>query len=474
MLLQLFPNLRSFRPVTLLRGFFRSALYLGLIVFLMVISELFALELAVFYIYLILGVLSLLVADDALAVVPIASCGYMTIARQNSTVHYLGQTIFDSATFPIHLAAILSVAVVVLTAHLVFTLVKRPARRQKPCLLVGFLALGFAYMLGGAFSSHYSARSALFGFVQLVSLALFYLYFSFTVDWENVPKWYAPALFTLIGCGVIVQIVGIYTIPSIWVNGLIDRRELYTGWGTYNNIACIIAMCIPGPCYFAATRRHGWAYAALSCLFTLALFFTQSRGGIIFGALTFFICNFYVIGASKGREKTYNLAIYLAFLAGLALCLYLMQAQIEKMFASMIEAGFDSSGRSTIFKNCWKAFKQFPVFGVGFYDTPGFAFDSVGSFLPPRAHNTYLQLFSTGGIVLVAAYLFHRAQTLLLLFKRRSPQKAFVALVVCGLLLTSILDCHFFNIGPGILYGIVLGFAEGDDRTFFLRKKLER
>ncbi|MBP5242287.1 MAG: hypothetical protein J6Z36_01175 [Clostridia bacterium] len=56
-------------------------------------------------------------------------------------------------------------------------------------------------------------------------------------------------------------------------------------------------------------------------------------------------------------------------------------------------------------------------------------------------------------------------QTVILFVKKPTLAKTFIGLGVLALLLTSLLDCHFFNIGPGILYSVFLAFAEHDEHT---------
>ena len=58
------------------------------------------------------------------------------------------------------------------------------------------------------------------------------------------------------------------------------------------------------------------------------------------------------------------------------------------------------------------------------------------------------------------AYLFHRVQTAILFFKKPTLYKSFIGIGVLLLLLMSLLDCHFFNIGPVFFYSICLAFAE--------------
>lgn len=48
------------------------------------------------------------------------------------------------------------------------------------------------------------------------------------------------------------------------------------------------------------------------------------------------------------------------------------------------------------------------------------------------------------------------------MFRRPTPRKTFLGLCVLALLLTSFVDCHFFNFGPVIIYSALLLFIEKD------------
>ena len=71
-----------------------------------------------------------------------------------------------------------------------------------------------------------------------------------------------------------------------------------------------------------------------------------------------------------------------------------------------------------------------------------------------------MQLLAASGIVGLLAYLVHRMETLVLLFRAPCFEKWMIALSVLALIATSWLDCHFFNLGPGLLYSALLCFAE--------------
>ncbi len=466
MLTQAFPQLKNNFIIACIRDFFRSPAYAAVIVFLMVVSETQSLELPVYDCYLALLLLGCLFTEDTLCIVPIACCGYMTLSAPNSPVKNAQSTAFGDPSFVIHFVFVFSMALFLLAAKLVMLCITRYHRSGEkppvPRLWAGFVALGVSYMLGGAFSPHYSWATFGFGLMQFLSLTLLYAYFCITVDWKRVKKSYFAALFLLIGLGMCVEIADMYTLDGVIVNGVIDRDKMYVGWGVYNNVACIMAMCIPAPCYFAVkVKRGGWLFTLLTTVFLGATVLTQSRGGMLFGSIVYLVSILYVLLSVRGRARQGHLAVLIALLLLFFVCGVLLREKIDALFASIIKVGMSSSGRVRIYKACWETFLQNPWFGVGFYDTPGVSFDEFLHFMSPRAHNTILQLLATGGLTCFLTYCYHRIQTMILLFRKRSHEKAFVTLSILALLLTSLLDCNFFNFGPAIIYGILLASAEG-------------
>jgi O-antigen ligase len=79
---------------------------------------------------------------------------------------------------------------------------------------------------------------------------------------------------------------------------------------------------------------------------------------------------------------------------------------------------------------------------------------------PGRWHNTPVQLLAACGILGFLAYAFHRLQTVQMFLKRRTVENIFIAASILVLLGLSLLDCHFFNIGPGLVYSGFLAFAQ--------------
>ncbi len=481
MLTDAFPKLNRSRFVAALRDFYHSGSYIALLVILMLFAQLFSMELLVWWMYLALGALALLVDEDTIAVAPIFCCGYMSVSGANNPGRY-EDTIFTRPECVLQLAIILVIGVIFIMGRLLSKQLTSP-RRDRPALLFGFVALGFAYLLGGAFTPYYGTRTLLFGFVQIVSLALIYFFFRATVNWDRLSKEYGLKLFFALGLGLVVEVVGMYFQPWVDLKNF-SRGMLYTGWGIYNNVGAALALCIPAAFYFSAVRRNGWVYTFFASVMLLGVFLSQSRGSILFGVAVYILSAIFALVCAKKGERVKQGVVYLFLLLALVAACAAFREQFLALFRSVIEAGLASSGREKIYAACWKTFLSHPIFGVGFYETPGALLNDGGIldlapcppdvFLPPRAHNTFMQLIASGGAVALLAYLFHRVQTLRLFFCKPTKQKTFLGLCILALLLTSLLDCHFFNIGPGFLYSFLLVFAEGGElgRDRLARRRL--
>lgn len=462
MLLTAFPQLSGKAFFARAEKFFHSRAYIVLVAALMVLSETLGGEPMIFYLYFALGAGALLLTEDTAGILPIACCSYMTISPRNNPVRHTG-TVFTQPAFMIQLAVLLSVSVALILIKVIMLGIAGKLNVGFPRLLPGLVLLGAAYMLGGLTDS-YEARSAFFGFVQFCVLAFFYTLFLTTDCFSKLPKDVLFFLFSAIGAGLLVEVAGMYVHGFLIAGAKFCRYYLFTGWGVYNNVACVLAMCIPAPCYFACVRRRSYLYVLLSTLFYLGVVFTQSRSGIFFGAVVYAGSVIYVLFSCEKRERK-NVWILGALLAaGLVVFAAVFRVQLLALFRSLLAEGTDFNYRDTIYRRCWEAFLRSPVFGVGFYRTPGFSFEGLCSFMPPRAHDTYLQLLASCGIFGMIAYLIHRADTVVLFLRRPSLGRNAAALMVLALLLTSTLDCHFFNIGPVILYSTILAFVEAQRR----------
>ena len=328
------------------------------------------------------------------------------------------------------------------------------------------LILGATYALSGAFSGQwgeYGWRNLLFSFIQLVAVAGLYYLFSGAVRWDLAPKAYLFWTGICIGYVLLIELVGIYIKEDVIVCGEILRGRIATGWGHYNSMGALFAMVIPLPFFLTGKGRYGWFAYLSAFLFCVGLMFTCSRGSIVVGVVIYAAS--YVLSLVHSRYAR-SMKWTHTFIIGLpVLAFVLFHEELLRLFKVLPELGFDSTLRLTTYIEGFKQFLKYPVFGGSFYPLDkslyNWAIAPTFTYLfPPRWHNTFVQLLATGGVVCMAGYLIHRVQTMKLFVKNFSTEKLFAGLSIAALLIMSMVDCHFFNVGPVLIYSATLAIVE--------------
>jgi O-antigen ligase len=234
------------------------------------------------------------------------------------------------------------------------------------------------------------------------------------------------------------------------------------GWGMWNNIGGMLAMLLPIHFYFAATvKKLGAAFYISGAISFLAIVLTLSRSSLLVSCLIIVIsaiaCCFF------GNNKKICRIITGAIFAIGVLGIILLWNKISSILGDYLSRGLDDNGRFDIYKKGFENFLQNPIFGGGFYSVDAqehtFAF-----FLPDRYHNTIIQMLGACGIVGLLAYAFHRYQVVRLFWLKRSLYTFFAFLSICALLLTSLLDNHFFNFYPTFIYSIILAIISNTEK----------
>lgn len=463
MLIKLFPKLQNSRFKKVLQICLDSKILIVIIAFLALLSNLFSLEIAVLYGYLSIVIIAILFSDDLLCLLPIACCSYYTFSRQNNPLSHDKTSVFLEKTAITNLIIIVSITAVFAISRLVFDIITKEEKRKFPRLTWGFLALGLSYVLGGLLSKYYDGKTAFFGLVQILSLSFCYFYFYFTIDFKKVNKSYFAFLVTIISVLLLFEIIGmLYFCGFFTTSGVFYRDHIYTGWGINNNVAACMCICLPGPFYYATTKKHGWIYLIYSNILFLSLVFIQSRNGIVCGLFLFFVLFISSLAKSTTFNRT-NLILTQVFIFIICgVCALVYTDYLQQKLISIIDRGFNDSGRFEIYINGLKQFLDYPIFGNGFYQCGAgrWGNNEIGPFFPARYHNTYVQLLASCGTFALLTYLFHRIQTLKLVFKNINLEKYFMGMTIFALIVTSLLDCHFFNFGPGFLYSAILLLIE--------------
>ncbi len=449
--------------------------YLVLIGGLTMLSNIFSLELFVYTIFIIIGAYICLFARDLLPLLPLFICGYISPSINNNP------GINDDSLFSLSESGLyLCILLLGVAICLVYRLVKDPViggrnflfKNRK--LLPGMLVLGVTYMVSGLGSGQMPElgwRNVLFAFLQLIAIAGLYFLFTGAVQWDLAPKAYLFWACTCVGYALLFELLNIYLTANVIVDGAIYRNNIFTGWGHYNNIGAMFAMIIPMPFFLTGKGRYAsFAYVS-AILFYIGLVFTCSRGSILIGTLIFITT--YILSLCHRRHARRQLGIHFGALASVVLGVLFLEDDVLQLFRIFGEIGLESSARMRIYTLGISQFEQYPIFGGSFFPVGADIYswsssEAFVAFFPPRWHNTIVQLLATGGVVCLAGYIYHRVQTVKLFIKDFSDEKLFAALSILALLLTSLLDCHFFNIGPVLLYSATLAVVEcqlGDEKT---------
>lgn len=468
-----FFKVKNSTVITTINKVIYSPYGIGILGALALIAQIFSLEIVL---YTFVGIYSLyicLFCRDFLPFMPAFIFCYIAVSSKNNPSTNT-QSIFYTHRLWMFIIVIVAIIAIILRIALNKNMGFKKLFTKKRSLTLGMLILGGSYLLSGIGSSAYTdvvINNLIFASIQFLSIFLLYFVFSATIDWENTDKKYFAWFGMIVGFVVSFELLNIYITESVIVDGTIIRGRINTGWATYNNLGAMIAIAIPFAFYLAAKSKHNYIYLILATLLMFSLICSCSRGSIVGGAIIYLV-SLIITFIKADNKKSFRISTAILIGLGIIVLLIFSQQLIElfKKVPSILssnngEIKFNDSSRFVIYENGFKAFLNFPIFGQSFYPT-GFVpydhstLDSFSSFFPPRWHNTIIQILSSCGIVGMIAYSFHRIQTILLIFKNNTTEKTYIGLSILALLLMSLLDCHFFNVGPVLLYSMALAFAE--------------
>lgn len=424
-------------------------------------------ELFTYTCFVLIALYLCLFGRDLLPIMPLVICSYIAPSRWNNP-GLSSDSLFSPARGGIYLIILATLLIIALIYRLIRDkeLGRMAFFKCKRVLLPGMLALGIGYLLSGIGSEQLREvgwQNLLFAFIQVASIIVLYFLLTGAVKWDQAPTGYLAWTGMCVGYVLLAELAFIYVRYEVIQNGVIERTLIYSGWGHYNNMGALLAMMIPFPFFLTGKGKHTGIFYFSGLLFLGGVLFTCSRGSIICGVVTYLAS--YTVSLLHSRRARANAAIHI-FTALVFLAIFLLFADdLLRLFRTLLGHGLDPFERDIGYVAGWKQFLQHPVFGGTFYpvDYPLFTWatsEEFVAFFPPRWHNTLIQLLASSGIVGFAAYSFHRIQTLRLFLHRFSGKKMFILVSMLTLLATSMVDCHFFNVGPVLFYSMMLAFVE--------------
>ena len=441
-------------------NFLASPCYIALATVLTGVAHALHLELFLYTLFAAMAIYVCLSGADFACLTPLVIFSYLAPSAANNPGRY------DTSIFSVSGPYILVLAGLIVLAfccRLIWD--RRTFFHKKRTMTGGIVILLCAYLLSGIGSSGYAAlvgKNLLFAALQGLCILLPYWLLSGTVRTGLRKDYFAWVGF---GAGFLLlwQIVLIYCTAGVIVDGVIDRNRIFTGWGMYNNIGGILAMMIPFAFYLASKYRKGWIGTVAGSSFLIGVILTCSRSAILCGCIIYILCTVLMLIYAHNRKA--NTIALLSVFGVVLVAVTIFHEPLLQLYSSLLQRGMDPSSRDVIYKNGLRVFWQNPVFGVSFYPPDNMSWswstvESFSAFFPARWHNTVIQLLAGCGIVGLCAYAFHRIQTLRFFLRNRCKEVVFIGCSVLVLLLTSMLDCHLFNIGPAMFYAMALAFME--------------
>ena len=342
----------------------------------------------------------------------------------------------------------------------------RMRRKANPIAFKGQLpplaAFSLMLILNGLFTGGSILPNLLFGLVLAASFVGFYLLnAAFLPRTEDVRRYF---FFTMLVTALMIvgQLLVAYATTVRFDDNLDPIKEsIILGWGAWTNIGAYLTLLLPAPFYFAATdEKKPTLWFCLGCLVFGGIVLSGSRASLGFGAVVFLFCLLLLVYKSANKRQN-RLCVLVFCLLCLIFC-FLFRETLFRFFTLYWKYGFSDNGRFVLWERAFDAFKEAPVFGVGFYDI-GLHVEWVGelSLFPPTSHNTILHLLSATGILGLGAYLWHRVKTVQLLWQsRKNTASLFLFISMFALILCSFVDEHLFHIYPAFCYIYALYLSE--------------
>ena len=463
----LFPRLRQCPFVPAMDAFLVSDWYLALLGLLTVLSNAFNLEFIVYTVFVIIGLYISIFGKDYLPLVPMVICCYIAPYISNNpgayetSIFYVGH----GGGYILGLGGIFALSVILRLA-LDPDIGRRAFFTAERKLLPGILALGGAYLLAGAFSGHYfdhGTGNLVFAVVQFAAIGALYYIMAGAVRWEQTPKHFLGKTGLMLGLVLVAEILVMYIITQPFSSGELDRNALFTGWGNYNCMGGLLTMMIPFAFYLASERKHSWVYTLCGMAMLGGVILSCSRTSIVIAVFIYAASVLVLCIKSKKRWSCLGINAGV-FVAAVAYLLF-FHWELVKSYLEIFTIVRSIFSRTDGFVAGLQQFLKYPILGGGFYpvDYPLEEWSTVEnftSFFPGLWHNTVIQMLASCGIVGMAAYSYHRIQTIRLLRRRPNTENLFTGLSLLAMLLMSLFDCHIYNIGPALFYSMALAYME--------------
>ena len=438
-----------------LNNFVNSLFFPFIIGLIVVISCNFALEVVCYPLIAILGIISLIVSKDTKPLISIILLFLMSASYKNGPSYNKDcsiPNIYDNKGIVIFFAILIAIVFLMAILNLLFYKHYKNVFKKSLCLLPGLIFLGLGYVLGGI-GQGYDIKNLLFSLSNVGMIIVMVLYFSDTAFIDSNRKKtlrYISMVMVATFLVISLEVIGTYFINNVIVNDTIDKSQIVTGWGINNNFAGYINITIPFILYLSLSEDKPGKYYFLLILSAFIVLLTLSRNGILIIGVELLLCLIAILTYRKVEIK-YILVSLMIILCGVSIILLTYYDKVINLFKHILNLGFSLNGRGELYEFSWKCFIERPIFGKGWFaidDHFHFGVAAPNSFAPEfKAHNLFLQLLGSCGIVGLVGFLLFFAEISYKTFKNFSIEKCIYYSAIAVLIATSMLDNYFFDYG---------------------------
>ena len=325
---------------------------------------------------------------------------------------------------------------------------------------IAAIILSVAFLTNGLFSDTASFSGFMYGVVQIVTFfGIFYLFFLGLHGEDNGELVeYLSFVSACIAILILADIIFFYATnySTICKDDVIDKSLLVFGWGISNTAGQCAAVLIPMCFYGVMKCKNPWFYFIAATLSMVSVFLTMSRNAMLFGSIAYIVC--FILSCFFGEERKKFAIFSSATILGVTLFALIFKDTTTLILNDYVKDGLADNGRFDLWAYAYESFKQYPVFGKGFYGLYTDAHPLQWGF-PTMMHNTPLQLLASMGAVGLVAYLIYRICTLVPFFVRPTLEKTMLGMSILVVLFGSLLDNFIFYIPHMLFYPIALAIA---------------
>lgn len=383
--------------------------------------------------------ISLLILDDLTVLfLPVA---LLSMAIMDN-VGFSFKNIFENKPLLYALIASLSFLVISFILHFFIFKKSHPIKKFKTGkLLWANIAVAIALLLGGAVAlglKNYERLITLYYVLGLgvVMVLVYMLLRNYTRSYFNKTVGDVLARQMVYVCVMGIFMIAFTLIPILIEKG--DNAQWYLPWK--NGFSSMLLIAMPFAFYYSLKPKHGVIYWIIANLAFFAMFFSFSRGGMIFGLIEYFVCVIASIFLSKGANKIIYGVLTIVIIG--CLTFYVLDdKRLLHWITNKITVDHEEA-RVKLFILAIENFLAHPIFGVGM----GY----VGEYFRPHEsslywyHSTFFQVIGSMGLVGLIAYGYQFVVRFKILFTKRCLFNLFTAFAFFGYYMYQMVDvCEF-------------------------------